>query len=102
MVEEDKEEKEEKKEKTAYVIPADSIEALRDEKPELFKEAVLAIHDYSVSGEIDLDNLSDGARMLFKSFRKGIDFYANKYAAKVKRNRETAKKRKPRKAATND
>ena len=84
------------------MIPADSIEALRDEKPELFKEAVLAIHDYSVSGEINLNSLSDGARLLFKSFRKGIDFYANKYAAKVKRNRETAKKRKPKKAVSDD
>lgn len=92
------EEKEEKK-KTAYVVLAESIEALRDERPELFKEAVLAIHDYNINGEIDVEQLSDGARMLFKSFRKGMDFYANKYAAKVKRNQENGKKRKSKKGA---
>nr|DAG88544.1 MAG TPA: hypothetical protein [Herelleviridae sp.] len=92
------EEKEEKK-KTAYVVLAESIEALRDERPELFKEAVLAIHDYNINGDIDVETLSDGARMLFKSFRKGMDFYANKYAAKVKRNQENGKKRKGKKGA---
>lgn len=92
------EEKEEKK-KTAYVTLAESIEVLRDEPAELFKEAVLAMHDYNVNGDIDVNTLSVGARMLFKSFRKGMDFYASKYAAKVKRNQENGKKRKSKKGA---
>lgn len=95
------EEKEEKK-KTAYVVLAESIEALRDERAELFKEAVLAIHDYNINGAVDLETLSDGARMLFKSFRKGMDFYANKYAAKIKRNQENGRKNKGKKGKSDN
>lgn len=90
------EDKEDKK-KPAYVVLVESIEALRDERPELFKEAVLAMHDYNVNGTIDTDSLSDGARLLFKAFRKGMDYYANKYAAKVKRNQENGRKNKGKK-----
>lgn len=83
---------EQDRKKTAYVVIAEAVEAIRMEDPALFKEAMLAMHDYNLTGAVDLEALSPAARVFFNSFRKGMDFYVQKYQAKVKRNRENGRK----------
>ena len=90
------EEKEEKK-KVGYVVVAESIEAIRNENAELFKEAFLAIHDYNMEGSIDVSSLSVGARILFNSFKKAMDTNSRRYEERCKRNQENGKKSKGRK-----
>nr|DAH27377.1 MAG TPA: hypothetical protein [Bacteriophage sp.] len=80
--------------KTGWVVPADSIEAMRDEDADLFKEAVLAMHDYNMYGAVDVKKLSPTARVLFNSFKGAMDANARRYEAIKKRNQETAKTRK--------
>lgn len=80
--------------KTGWVVPADSIEAMREEDADLFKEAVLAMHDYNMYGEVDIKALSPTARVLFNSFKNAMDANARRYEAIKKRNQETAKTRK--------
>ena len=40
--------------KTGWVVPADSVEAMRDEDGALFKEAFIAMHDYNMYGTVDV------------------------------------------------
>lgn len=87
------------KKRAAYVVIVEAVEAIRSEEPALFKEAMLAMHDYNLTGAVDLEALSPAARVFFNSFRKGMDFYAQKYEAKVKRNRENGKKNRGKKDA---
>jgi hypothetical protein len=82
------------KKKTGWVVPADSIEAMRDEDADLFKEAILAMHDYNMHGAVDVKKLSPTARVLFNSFKNAMDANARRYEAIKKRNQETAKIRK--------
>lgn len=80
--------------KTGWVVPADSVEAMRDEDADLFKEAILAMHDYNMYGTVDVKKLSPTARVLFNSFKSAMDANARRYEAIKKRNQETAKTRK--------
>ena len=82
------------KKKTGWVVPADSVEAMRDEDAVLFKEAILAMHDYNMYGAVDVKTLSPAARILFNSFKNAMDANARRYEAIKKRNQETAKTRK--------
>lgn len=81
------------KKKTGWVVPADSIEAMREEDAGLFKEAILAMHDYNMRGTVDIKTLSPAARVLFNSFKNAMDANARRYEAIKKRNQETAKSR---------
>ena len=82
------------KKKTGWVVPADSVEAMRDEDADLFKEAILAMHDYNMYGAVDVKKLTPAARILFNSFKNAMDANARRYEAIKKRNQETAKTRK--------
>lgn len=80
--------------KTGWVVPADSVEAMREEDAALFKEAFIAMHDYNMCGAVDVQKLSPAARILFNSFKNAMDANARRYEAIKKRNQETAKSRK--------
>ncbi len=94
------EEKEEKK-KNGWIVPVDSVEALRGEDAELFKEAFLAMHDYNVSGAVDVSTLSPAARVLFNSFKNAMDANARRYEERCRRNQENGKKNKGKKKNAN-
>lgn len=84
------------KKKTGWVVPADSVEAMREENGDLFKEAFLAMHDYNMRGTVDISGLSPTARVLFNSFKSAMDANARRYEERCQRNRDIAKNRKPR------
>ena len=73
-------------------MPVASVEALRNEDAELFKEAFLAMHDYNMSGGVDVSVLSPAARVLFNMFKETMDANARRYEAIKKRNQENGKK----------
>lgn len=83
--------------RSGWVVPAASVEAIRDEDAELFKAAILAMHDYSMGKAADTSSMTPAVRVLFNSFKETMDSYARRYEAIKKRNQETAKTRKPRK-----
>lgn len=85
------------KKKNGWVVPADSVEAMRQENGDLFKEAFLAMHDYNMHGEVDISQLSPAARILFNSFKNAMDANVRRYEERCQRNRAIAKNRKPRK-----
>lgn len=82
------------KKRTGWVVPADSVEAMRNEDGELFKEAFIAMHDYNMGGVVDTSSLSPAARILFNSFKSAMDANARRYETIKKRNQENAKSRK--------
>lgn len=86
----------EEKKKTGWVVPAASVEAIRSESAELFKEAFLAMHDYNMGNDFDASALSPAARVLFMSFRDTMDNNARRYEAIKKRNQENGRKSKGR------
>ena len=83
--------------KTGWVVPADSVEAMRDEDGALFKEAFIAMPDYNMYGTVDVKSLSPAARVLFNSFKIAMDANARRYEERCRRNQSIAKNRKPRK-----
>lgn len=80
--------------KKGWVVPAASVEAIRNEDGDLFKEAFLAMHDYNMGNEVDIMALSPAARVLFMSFRETMDANVMRYEAIKKRNAENGKKHK--------
>jgi len=86
----------EEKKKTGWVVPSASVEAIRFESAELFKEAFLAMHDYNMGNDFDASTLSPAARVLFMSFRDTMDNNARRYEAIKKRNQENGRKSKGR------
>ncbi|MBQ8465306.1 MAG: hypothetical protein IJ545_04775 [Alphaproteobacteria bacterium] len=93
---------EETEKKKGWVVPAASIEALRNEDAALFKEAFLAMHDYNMNGNVDTSALSPAARILFISFKQTMDANTRRYEAIKKRNQENGKKSKGRKKNNNE
>ncbi len=87
--------------KTGWVVPADSVEAMRDEDAALFKEAFIAMHDYNMYGTADVKNLSPAARILFNSFKNAMDANARRYEERCRRNQENGKKNKGKKKNAN-
>ncbi len=79
------------KKKTGWVVPADSVEVMRNEDGELFKEAFIAMHDYNMCGAVDFQKLSPAARILFNSFKNTMDANLLRYEAIKKRNQENSK-----------
>ena len=90
-------ENEVEKKRSGWVVPVASVEALRNEDAALFKEAMLAMHDYSIGRKMDMADMSAAARILFYSFKEQMDANTRRYEAIKKRNQETARTRKPRK-----
>lgn len=88
---------EETEKKKGWVVPIAAVEAMRTEDAELFKEAFLAMHDYNMTGSIDVAAMSPAARVTFNLFKETIDGNMRRYEATKKRNQEIAKSRKPRK-----
>lgn len=89
------------KKKTGWVVPADSVEAMREENGDLFKEAFLAMHDYNMRGTVDISVLSPAARVLFNSFKSAMDANARRYEERCRRNKENGKKNKGKKKNEN-
>jgi len=77
--------------KKGWVVPAASVEAIRHEDGELFKEAFLAMHDYNMGNDVDIMQLSPAARVLFMSFRETMDANVMRYEAIKKRNASISK-----------
>ena len=100
MVEEIAEEVIEERKK-GWVVPAASVEAMRAEDAELFKETFIAMHDYNMHGAVDVKTLSPAARVLFKIFKETMDANVRRYEAIKKRNQENGKKSKGRGRKTN-
>ena len=87
--------------KTGWVVPADSVEAMRDEDGALFKEAFIAMHDYNMYGTVDAKSLSPAARVLFNSFKNAMDANARRYEERCRHNQENGKKNKRKKKNAN-
>ena len=80
--------------KTGWVVPADSVEAMRSEDGDLFKEAFLAMHDYNMHGSVDVSGLSPPARILFNSFKPAMDANTRRYEERCQRNQKNGRKNK--------
>lgn len=87
--------------KTGWVVPADSVEAMRSEDGDLFKEAFLAMHDYNMYGKTDISALSIGARVLLNSFKNAMDANSRRYEERCQRNQKNGSKNKGKKKNDN-